>query len=144
MRMFTITYDSRGRVATATVQGTEVTTTDELLCICEDGVPLATFPKQSVLHVTSNSPGDNRPAPTVDDLGMPVRSPHNARADGREEYWRRLRTALDPTPPHEIAGRVARRTPPPTGGGSRRRHAVGGTPAVDSSDSVPSNGARAR
>ena len=141
MRMFTITYDRGGRIATATVQGTEITTTDDSLCICEDGTPLATFPKQSVLHVTSNSPGDNRPAPAVDDLGMPLRSLHNARAEGREEYWGRLRTALDPTPPHAGTGRVARRTP--TTGGSRRGY-VGGAPAAGPGDSVPSSGARAR
>ena len=141
MRMFTITYDSGGRIATATVQGTEVTTTDESLCICEDGTPLASFPKQSVLHVTSNAPGDNRPAPVVDDLGMPVRSLHNAHAEGREDYRRRLRNALDPTPPHEHAGRVARRTP--TAGGSRRGY-FGGVPAAGPGESVPSSGARAR
>ena len=141
MRMFTITYDSGGRIATATVQGTEITTTDESLCICEDGMPLATFPKQSVLHVTSNGPGDNRPAPAVDDLGMPIRNPYNARAEGRENYWRRLRTALDPTPPHGNGGRVVRRTP--ATGGSRRGY-VGGVTAAGPGDSVPSSGARAR
>ena len=141
MRMFTITYDSGGRVATATVQGTEITTTDESLCICENGTPLATFPKQSVLHVTSNGPGDNRPAPVVDDLGMPLRSLHNARAEGREDYRRRLRSALDPAPTHENAGRVARRNP--ATGGSRHGY-VGGVPAAGPGDSVPSSGARAR
>jgi hypothetical protein len=141
MRMFTVTYDRSGRVATATVQGTEISTTDDLLCICEDGVPLATFPKQSVLHVTSNSPGDDRPAPAVDDLGMPVRSPlSEARAEGREEYWTRLRTALDPTPPRESAARVGRRAP--TAGGSRGRYGVVATGG--SGDSVRSSGARAR
>ena len=141
MRMFTVTYDRSGRVATATVQGTEISTTDDLLCICEDGVPLATFPKQSVLHVTSNSPGDDRPAPAVDDLGMPVRSPlSEARAEGREEYWTRLRTALDPTPPRESAARVGRRAP--TAGGSRGRYGVVATSG--SGDSVRSSGARAR
>ncbi len=141
MRMFTVTYDRSGRVATATVQGTEISTTDDLLCICEDGVPLATFPKQSVLHVTSNSPGDDRPAPAVDDLGMPVRSPlSEARAEGREEYWTRLRTALDPTPPRESAGRVGRRAP--TGGGSRGGYGV--VAGGGSGDSVRSSGARAR
>ena len=149
MRMFTVTYDRSGRVATATVQGTEISTTDDLLCICEDGVPLATFPKQSVLHVTSNnpgdasnSPGDDRPAPAVDDLGMPVRSPlSEARAEGREEYWTRLRTALDPTPPRESAARVGLRAP--TAGGSRGRYGSG-VAAVGSGDSVRSSGARAR
>ena len=141
MRMFTITYDSGGRIATATVQGTEITTTDESLCICEDGMPLATFAKQSVLHVTSNGPGDNRPAPAVDDLGMPLRNLHNARAEGREDYWRRLRAALDPTPPHGNAGRVTRRRP--TTGGKRRGY-VGGVSAADPGDAVPSSGARAR
>ena len=141
MRMFTITYDSGGRIATATVQGTEVTTTDESLCICEDGTPLATFPKQSVLHVTSNAPGDNRPAPAVNDLGMPLRGLHNARAEGREDHWRRLRTALDPTPPLASAGRSARRRP--TSGGNRRGY-VGGMPAAGPGDAVPSSGARAR
>jgi hypothetical protein len=141
MRMFTVTYDRSGRVATATVQGTEISTTDDLLCICEDGVPLATFPKQSVLHVTSNSPGDDRPAPAVDDLGMPVRSPlSEARAEGREEYWTRLRTALDPTPPRESAARVGRRAP--TAGGSRGRYGV--VAGGGSGDSVRSSGARAR
>ena len=149
MRMFTVTYDRSGRVATATVQGKEILTTDDLLCICEDGVPLATFPKQSVLHVTSNnpgdtsnSPGDDRPAPAVDDLGMPVRSPlSEARAEGREEYWTRLRTALDPTPPRESAARVGRRAP--TAGGSRGRYGSG-VAAGGSGDSVRSSGARAR
>ena len=147
MRMFTVTYDRSGRVATATVQGTEISTTDDLLCICEDGVPLATFPKQSVLHVTSNnpgdtsnSPGDDRPAPAVDDLGMPVRSPlSEARAEGREDYWTRLRTALDPTPPRESAARVGRRAP--TAGGGRYGSGVA---AAGSGDSVRSSGARAR
>ena len=142
MRMFTVTYDRSGRVATATVQGTELSTTDDLLCICEDGVPLATFPKQSVLHVTSNNPGDDRPAPAVDFLGMPVRSPlSEARAEGRQEYWTRLRTALDPTPPRESAARVGRRAP--TAGGSRGRYGSG-VAAVGSGDSVRSSGARAR
>ena len=141
MRMFTITYDSGGRIATATVQGTEITTTDESLCICEDGTPLATFPKQSVLHVTSNSPGDNRPAPAVNDLGMPLRNLHNERVEGREDYWRRLRTALDPTPPHGSADRVVGRRP--TTGGNRREY-VGGAHATGPGDAVPSSGARAR
>lgn len=143
MGMFTITYDSGGRVATATVQGTEVTTTDENLCICEDGTPLATFPKQSVLHVTSNGPGDNRPASVVDEVGMPLRSLHNARAEGRENYRKRLRSALDPTPPPGSTGRVARHTPTAGTGGSRRGY-VGGVPAAGPGDSVPSSGARAR
>ena len=123
MRMFTITYDRSGRIATATVQGTEITTTDELLCICEHGVPLATFPKRSVLHVSSNGPGAGQPAPAVDDLGMPVRSRlGNSHAEHREEYWPRLRTALDPAPPHENAARPGRRGP--TGGGGRGREGV--------------------
>ena len=141
MKMFTITYDSGGRIATATVQGTEITTTDESLCICEDGTPLATFPKQSVLHVTSNGPGDNRPAPAVDDLGMPLRSLHDARAEDREDYRRRLRSALDPTPPHGSAGRVARGNP--TTGVSRRGY-VGGGHAAGPGHPRPSSGARAR
>ena len=141
MRMFTITYDNGGRIATATVQGTEIKTTDDSLCICENGTPLANFPTQSVLHVTSNGPGDHGPAPTVDDLGMPLRSLHNARAEGREEYWGRLRTALNPTPPPASGSRVARRTP--TSGGSRRGP-VSGTPAAGPGDSVPSRDARAR
>ena len=140
MRIFTITYDRRGRIATATVQGNEITTMDGFLCIREDGVPLATFPKQNVLHVTSNSLGDDPPAPAVEDLGMPVRGALDARAERRAEYWTRLRTALDPALPHETAVRTARR--PPAGRGIRRRYVGGVTVGLD--DTGRSNGARAK
>ena len=141
MKMFTITYDRSGRIATATVQGNEITTMDDLLCIRKDGVPLATFPKQDVLHVTSNSPGDDRPAP-VEELGMPVRGPLDPRAAQREDYWTRLRTALDPTPVHETGARGARRSP--AAGEVRRRRVGGGVAAAGSGGSVRSTGARAR
>ena len=74
MRTFTVTYKRGGRLATATIQGNEITTMDDVLCIREDGIPLATFPKQDVLHVTSNGPEDDWPALAEEALGMPCRS----------------------------------------------------------------------
>lgn len=133
MRMFTVTYDRSGRVATATVQGNEIATVDDLLCIREDGIPLATFPKQSVLQITSHSPDDDRPAP-VEELGMPVRGPLDAHVEGREQYWtRRLRNALAPAPSNGTALRRA-----PAGAEARRRN------AADAADSVRSRASRAR
>ncbi len=134
MRTFTVTYDRSGRVATATVQGNEIATEDDLLCIRENGVPLATFPKRSVLQITSNSPDDDRPAPApVEELGMPVRGSLDAHMEGRDEYWTRLRNALAPAPSH---GRAPRRAP--AGGEARRRN------AADSSGSVRSRAPRVR
>lgn len=75
MRTFIIKYDDRGRVATTTVQGDEVSTVDDLLCIRYDGMPIASFPKEDVLHVTSHGSDDDLPAPAEDDLGMPVGRP---------------------------------------------------------------------
>lgn len=132
MRMFTVTYDRSGRVATATVQGNEIATVDDLLCIREDGMPLATFPKQSVLQITSHSPDDDRPAP-VEELGMPVRGPLDAHVEGREQYWTRLRNALAPAPSNGTALRRA-----PAGGEVRRPN------AADAADSVRSSAFRAR
>ena len=144
MRLFTITYDRGGGIAVSTVQGNEIVTVDDFFCVREHGVPLATFPKQDVLHVTTNGPGADRPAPVTADLGKPARGPRDAHAEPR--YWRRLRTALDPTTPGEIrrmpaqnaraatrtapdpttrrepAARVARRAP--AGGEIRRRQPV--------------------
>ena len=142
MRLFTITYDRGGGIAVSTVQGNEIVTVDDFFCVREHGVPLATFPKQDVLHVTTNGPGADRPAPVTADLGKPVRGPRDAHAEPR--YWRRLRTALDPTPGEirrmpaqnaraaprtapdparrETAARVARRAP--AGGEIRRRQPV--------------------
>ena len=95
MRLFTITYGRRGGIAVSTVQGNEIITVDDLFCVREHGVPLATFRKQDVLHVTTNGPGADRPAPVTADLGTP--SPARS-TQAEPRYWRRLRTALDPTP----------------------------------------------
>lgn len=109
MRMYTVTYDHRGRVATATVQGDEVTTMHDLLCIREDGRPLATFPKRDVLHVTSNGPGDERAAAAVENVGMPIRGPLAARAEHREASPARLRHTLDPNSLLKSTARAVRR-----------------------------------
>ena len=132
MRTFTVTYDRSGRVATATVQGSEIATEDDLLCIRENGVPLATFPKQSVLQIASNSPDDDRPAPApVDELGMPVRGSLDAHMEGTD--WTRLRNALAAAPSH---GRALRRAP--AGGEARRRN------AADSAGSIRTRAPRVR
>ena len=68
MRTFTIKYTDRGGDATVTVQGDEIATMDDLLCVRYDGMPIATFPKEDVLHVTSRGDDDDWPAPADDEL----------------------------------------------------------------------------
>ena len=68
MRTFTIKYTDRGHDATVTIQGNEVATMDDLLCVRHDGMPIATFPKEDVLHVTSRGDDDHWPAPADDEL----------------------------------------------------------------------------
>lgn len=69
MRTFTIKYTDRGRDATVTVQGNEVATMDDLLCVRHDGMPIATFPKEDVQHVRSRGDDDDDwPAPADDEL----------------------------------------------------------------------------
>lgn len=68
MRAFTIKYTDRGRAATVTVQGNEIATLDDWLCVRDNGTPIATFPKEDVLHVTSRSDEDDWPAPADDAL----------------------------------------------------------------------------
>ena len=111
MRTFTIKYVNRGRTATATVQGNEVTTLNDLFCISHDGMPIATFPKEDVLHVTSHGDEDDWAAPVVEDLGMPVESRFGSHLERREAHWMRLRGALDATSLPETAARAARRVP---------------------------------
>lgn len=68
MRTFTIKYTDCGRDATVTVQGNEIATMDGLLCVHHDGMPIATFPKEDVLHVTSRGDNEDWPAPVDDEL----------------------------------------------------------------------------
>ncbi len=75
MRTFTIRYDHRGRAATATVQGNEITTMNDLLCVRHDGMPIAAFPKEDVLHVTSHGADDDWPAPADENPGTAPWSP---------------------------------------------------------------------
>ena len=124
MRTFTVTYKRGGRLATATVQGNEITTMDDVLCIREDGIPLATFPMQDVLHVTSNGPEDDWPALAEEALGMPCGSTVDTRPELPEKEQTRLRTAIDRTPQPAAGERVARRMP--TGSEPRRRIVAGG------------------
>ena len=130
MRTFTIKYVNRGRTATATVQGNEVTTLNDLFCIRHDGMPIATFPKEDVLHVTSHADEDDWPAPVMEDLGMPVGSRFSSHIERGEAHWMRLRGALDSTSLPETALRAARRVP--VGEQVRRRHAGGVAAAADS------------
>jgi hypothetical protein len=106
MRTFTIEYADRGRTATVTVQGNEIATIDEVLCIRHDGMSIATFPKDDVLHVTSRSDTDDWPAPAVDKL-----EPTPSRPADQRPYW----TPVAPRPPLKRPGqrttgvRVSRR-----------------------------------
>ena len=68
MRTFIIKYTDRGRDATVTVQGNEIATMEDLLCVRHDGMPIATFPKEDVLHVTSRGEDGDWPAPVDDEL----------------------------------------------------------------------------
>ncbi len=138
MRTFTVKYVDRGRAATATVQGNEIATLDDSLCIRYDGMPIATFPKDDVLHVTSHGDNDGPPAHADEDLGMPVRVEFAVRSERRDERWPRPLTALEPIAPNEAAERLARR--PPEGGRFRRRYAGG--VLVGSGDSTRSSTTR--
>ncbi len=122
MRTFTIKYVDCGRTATANVQGNEISTLDDLFCISHDGMPIATFPKDDVLHVTSHGNDGDWAAPVVENLGMPLEGRPGSRVEHRDEHWMRLRSALDSTSPSETDSR-ARRVP--AGGEHSRRHDSG-------------------
>ena len=107
---------------------------NDLFCISHDGRPIATFPKEDVLHVTSHGNEHDWAAPVVEDLGMPVESRFGSHVERQEEDWMRLRSALDSASPAETASRAARRIP--AGETSRRRHADGVAVAGDSSPST--------
>ena len=106
MRTFTIKYVERGRAATVTVQGNEIATLDDRLCIRHDGMPIATFPTDDVLHVTSHGDDDDWPAPADDELELGSSRP----ADPRPSW-----TPPSPRPPlkrplvHTAGVRVSRR-----------------------------------
>lgn len=106
MRTFTIKYTDRGRAATVTVQGNEIATMDERLCIRHDGMSIATFPKDDVLHVTSHGDNDDWPAPADDELELA-----SSRPADRRPAW----TPASPRPPltrplqHGTGVRVSRR-----------------------------------
>ena len=92
MRTFTIKYMDRGRAATVTVQGNEIATMDDRLCISHDGMPIATFPKDDVLHVTSRGDNDDWPAPVDDEIELAATRP----ADSRPAW-----TPVSPRPPQK-------------------------------------------
>ena len=75
MRTFTIKYTDRGRDATVTVQGNEIATVDDLLCVRHDGMQIATFQKDDVLHVTSRGDKDDWSPAADDDLESAPWSP---------------------------------------------------------------------
>ena len=123
MRTFTVTYVDRGRTATVTVQGNEIATLDESLCIRHDGMPIATFPTEDVLHVTSHGNNNDWPAPADENLEMPVQVEFAMRSERSEEHLPRLRTGPEPTAARETAERFVHRAP--EGGRFRRRYGGG-------------------
>ena len=121
MRTFTIKYTDRGRAATVTVQGNEIATMDERLCIRHDGMSIATFPKDDVLHVTSHGDNDDWPAPADDELELASSRPadRRPRLDAGEPE-----TAADPP----VAARDRRASEPP---GRQRNPAPWQPPEID-------------
>lgn len=106
MKTFTIQYTHHGRTATVTVQGNEIATMDDRLCIRHDGMPIATFPKEDVLHVTSRSDEDDWPAPADDGPELAPWRPASPRP-----AWTPVshRTPLRHTSPATATGRASRR-----------------------------------
>ena len=119
MRTFTIKYVERGRATTVTVQGNEIATLDDRLCVRHDGMPIAAFPTADVLHVTSRSDGDDWPAPADDELESGSSRPADLRP-----AW----TPVGPRPP-------LKRPLPQTAGVRVSRRVVTGTyPLVSRQD----------
>ena len=113
MKTFTIQYTDRGRAATVTVQGDEIATMDHLLCIRHDGMPIATFPKEDVLHVTSRSDKNDWPAPADDGPELAPWRPANPRPAWTPVIQRApLRRPSQPTAGVRVSRRVITRTRP--------------------------------
>lgn len=117
MRAFTVKYTVRGKAATVTVQGNEIATMDDVLCIRDDGVQIATFPKEDVLHVTSRSDNNNWTATAGDDPEStpwspvephPARTLATPRTAVKTPVSMPLRRPLQPITGVRISRRIAR------------------------------------